>query len=193
MSRACNASAPPSRRMSSRPITTTARSASRLNAEATRSSSSSAAVPTMTATGPAAMTRRARATALTGTTRSESLASRTRACSAALSACSVVGVTTTHAGAVPSCSPRLRSSPGRIAAAIMRRSAGPCSTTCWLRVAPAPGVSRSCSPTSRSLSVVCQPDRPTVGVLHAHTAAWCVAPAIRRRLVCECPAPAPAT
>ena len=65
-----------------------------------------------------------------GTTRKAALPSSRRACSAALRACSLVGVTTMHDGADRSCSPRLRSSPGRMAAAIMRRSAGPCSTTC---------------------------------------------------------------
>ena len=64
-----------------------------------------------------------------------------------LSACSTVGVITRQAGPATPCIRRLRSIPGRMAAVIIRRSAGPCSTTCWLRVAPGDVSSRSCSPT----------------------------------------------
>ena len=144
---ACRVSPILSARISSRLKTTRTCSCCRLMAASLRSASRSAAVPVTMATGPAAKTRRARVAEVTGTTRRLSSASSKRACSAALSACSTVGVITRQAGEATPCIRRLRSMPGRMAAVIIRISAGPCSTTCWLRVAPGDVSSRSCSPT----------------------------------------------
>ena len=157
---ACRDSASPSESTSSSPTMTSAFKPSIRRPDSRRTANRSDAVPVTMATG-ALSTRRARETLLTGTTRDVSSASSTRASSAARRACSTVGVMIRQAGAALSVTCRLRSTPGRMAAAIVRASAGPCSTTCWLRAAP----SRSSSPTSHSVS--CRSAWPPSGQRHA--------------------------